>query len=140
MTGESVDEDLLARQSNLRFMLARGNKNANNDRRKIEIGWMEYDSVIDEFKQVRAKHGGGTRKVTIAKTARKEDILSTAKTLFFPMGSSPRSDAEHYTFDVKDFQENTIDDNLTVGDLYAETKLPLLRFYLLTKLKSPDAQ
>lgn len=34
---------------------------------------------------------------------------------------------------LTDFQQQPIQDGITVGELYKNTKLPLLRFYLTTK-------
>ncbi|KAL3978283.1 fumarate hydratase, class II [Sarotherodon galilaeus] len=45
--------------------------------RKIEIGWMHYDENTEVFKQVRARRGGGTRKIDICKDANKRDILQS---------------------------------------------------------------
>lgn len=54
--------------------------------RKIEIGWMHYDDENQAFKQVRAKRGGGTRKIDISKDAQKKDLIQEATGLFFPDG------------------------------------------------------
>ncbi|MED6246736.1 hypothetical protein ATANTOWER_022658 [Ataeniobius toweri] len=48
-------------------------KNALKSKRKIEIGWMAYDEEKQAFKQIRAKRGGGTRRVDVLKDAKKRD-------------------------------------------------------------------
>lgn len=58
------------------------------------------------------------------------------KELFFPNGISTKGPTEDFTFEVCDFKRNPIE-SLTVGGLYEQTKLKLLRFYICTKEKSP---
>ncbi|XP_023203265.1 uncharacterized protein LOC111611356 [Xiphophorus maculatus] len=47
-------------------------KNALKSKRKIEIGWLLYDEEQQAFKQVRARRGGGTKKVDVSKDAKKK--------------------------------------------------------------------
>lgn len=56
--------------------------------RNVEIGWIHSDGKI--AKQVRAKQGGGTRKIQMATDAGLKDILQEGKKLFFPDGISPK--------------------------------------------------
>ncbi|XP_030609353.1 uncharacterized protein LOC115797005 [Archocentrus centrarchus] len=108
-------------------------RNALKTKRKIEIGWMHYDEDADVFKQVRARRGGGTRKMVICKDAKKSDILQVAKDLFFPNGGNVRGPLTDFECDLKDYQEMTVDGGLTVGEMHNVTKLNILRFYLTTK-------
>ncbi|XP_019209152.1 uncharacterized protein LOC109197829 isoform X1 [Oreochromis niloticus] len=114
-------------------------RNALKRNRKIEIGWMHYDEDTEVFKQVRARRGGGTRKIDICKDAKKRDILQVATGLFFPDGGNIQGPLTDFDCDLKDYQEMIVDDALTVGELYHVTKLNILRFYLTTKKKQNDS-
>nr|XP_054588707.1 uncharacterized protein LOC129153501 [Nothobranchius furzeri] len=110
-------------------------KNALKSKRKIELGWMIYDEEIEAFKQVRAKRGGGTRRVDVSKDAKKNDIIQMAIDLFFPNGRNREGSLADFEVDLRDYQEVAVDDNITVGQLYIDTKLPVIRFYLTTRKK-----
>ncbi|XP_048010925.1 uncharacterized protein LOC125244747 isoform X2 [Megalobrama amblycephala] len=111
----------------------RRSKNALKSMRKIEIGWMHFRE--GKFTQVRSKRGGGTRKVTVSKDWRKKDILEKATKLFFPDVKCFSRSFTDFVVDVSDFQGQTIDDQITVGELYELTKLSMLRLYFTTKEK-----
>ncbi|XP_073449707.1 uncharacterized protein [Aquarana catesbeiana] len=102
--------------------------------RMIEVGWI--NEVKGTLKQVRTKQGGGTRKVKMSKEAGKTEILHEAKKLFFPNGNSPRGKESLFTFDVCDFQQNPLSDDITIGKMYELVKLSVLRFYLKTVIKA----
>ncbi|XP_078323566.1 uncharacterized protein LOC111103751 [Crassostrea virginica] len=106
-----------------------GNKNAAKSSRKLELGW------IHEGRQVRKKNGGGTRNVVFDKTATKKDILEKCKTLFFPNGKVKSLELKNLTFNILDFKETEFPDDLTVGEIYDQVKMGILRFYLSTNLK-----
>uniref|UniRef100_A0A1A8SKH0 Si:ch73-30l9.1 n=1 Tax=Nothobranchius rachovii TaxID=451742 RepID=A0A1A8SKH0_9TELE len=106
----------------------RNNKLAVRKTRKVELGW------IHEGKQQRKKNGGGTRRVDVPKEAKKSDILSVAKELFFPNGQSKKGKLEDFTCNILDYQEDDIlEEDMTVGELYSLLKMGILRFYLCTK-------
>lgn len=88
--------------------------------RKVEIGWMHYDNEKEAFKQVRAKRGGGTRKVDISKDAQKRDLIQEAIDLFFPDGRNSQGPLTDFELDLKDYQKVTVDDVITVGQLYTD--------------------
>lgn len=67
-------------------------------------------------------------------------ILEMGKELFFPDGISTKGPAEDFTFEVCDFKRNQINSEYTVGGLYEQTRLKLLRFYICTKEKSPSSE
>ncbi|XP_061165657.1 uncharacterized protein LOC133174566 [Saccostrea echinata] len=113
-----------------------GNKNAAKDTRQIEIGWIH--KTYHRYKQVRAKTGGGTRKIMLPKDAMKENIMEEAKRLFFPDGVSPKGPLSKFEFDIWDFSERKFRDNITLNEMYEETKMPLLRFYLSTYEKGTE--
>lgn len=110
-------------------------KNATKTMRKIEIGWMHYDDDTKDFKQVRTKRGGGTRKLEISKDAQKKDLMQEATGLFFPNGINKQGSLEYFELNLTNYQGVALDEVITVGQLYRETKLPLLRFYLTTQTK-----
>ena len=66
----------------------------------------------------------------------KADILHCAKEIFFPNGISKMGRLEDFEFDIKDFTQEVIKEKQSVRDMYEKTRLPLIRFYLSTRL--PD--
>lgn len=110
-------------------------RNAVKTMRKIELGWMHYDDEKETFKQVRTKRGGGTRKFEISKDAQKRDLIQEATDLFFPNGRNHLGSLRYFELDIKMFQDVGLDEVITVGQLYQDTKLPTLRFYLTTQKK-----
>ncbi|XP_065135175.2 uncharacterized protein [Paramisgurnus dabryanus] len=103
--------------------------------RNVEIGWIHSDGHI--AKQVRAKQGGGTRKIQLAVDAGLNDILQEGKKLFFPDGISPKGPESDFEFEVWDFKQNhlTDDTRLSIGTMYETARLTMLRFYIATKPK-----
>ncbi|XP_034048418.1 uncharacterized protein LOC117529683 [Thalassophryne amazonica] len=61
-----------------------------------------------------------------------------AKGLFFPNGNSTKGPVEDFTFTICDFKRNQIPMEDTVGNIYEQTKLRLLRFYLCSKEAEVD--
>ncbi|XP_030290693.1 uncharacterized protein LOC115592255 isoform X3 [Sparus aurata] len=106
--------------------------------RNVEIGWIHSDGNI--AKQVRAKQGGGTRKVQLASNAGFKDILEEGKKLFFPDGISPKGSESDFEFEVWDFKQNCLTDEncLSIGTMYETARLTMLRFYVATKPKEHD--
>ncbi|KAJ0012742.1 hypothetical protein NQD34_017076, partial [Periophthalmus magnuspinnatus] len=102
--------------------------------RIIEIGWIHTENKIT--KQVRAKQGGGTRKVTISTQAGFNDILEQGKSLFFPQGKSNKGAETDFDFEVWDFKQNPLPHEMSVEYIYNTVKLPILRFYLATQPKT----
>ena len=112
------------RESNRRM----GNRNAEKEKRKVEIGWIHKTG--NKSVQVRSKKGGGTRKLTMKKDATKKDLFEEGLSLFFPGGISSQGRADDLSFDLWDYQDKSMDESKTIGEMYRETKLPVLRFYL----------
>ena len=110
--------------------------NSTKDFRRIDLGW------IHEGIQVRAKQGGGTRKLNIHKDTSLSSILESAKSLFFPEGQSPKGNIKEVQCDICDFSCKILDTYTTsksVKDLYDETKLAHMRLYLSSrKLNLPQ--
>nr|XP_023670815.1 uncharacterized protein LOC111845548 [Paramormyrops kingsleyae] len=103
--------------------------------RNIEIGWIHKDGKI--AKQVRAKQGGGTRKIPMANEAGLKDILQEGKKLFFPDGVSPKGSESDFEFEVWDFKQNYLSDETcqSIGTMYETAKLTMLCFYIATTPK-----
>ncbi|KAK1899296.1 Urease subunit alpha [Dissostichus eleginoides] len=109
-------------------------RKAKQSTRNIEIGWVH---TIDKVtKQVRAKQGGGTRKVPINVHGGFNDILKEGKALFFPEGKSSKGHKSDFKFDVWDFKQNPFPNDVSIEMIYDTVKLPLLRFYIATQPKS----
>ena len=78
------------------------------------------------------RRGGGTRRVEVKKDARKEDLIEEGKKLFFPNGESSKGKIDNFKIDLWDFQDKSLPNDKSVGEIYEETKIPLLRFYFAT--------
>lgn len=108
-------------------------KRKTKETRYIEIGWLMYDKDEKRYRQMRCQSGGGTRRIAVAKDSLGSDILNVAKGLFFPEGISSQGPLEDFTYELLDFKNHPIQDNLTVAELYEVTALTKLRFYFATK-------
>ncbi|KAF3841534.1 hypothetical protein F7725_007396, partial [Dissostichus mawsoni] len=91
-------------------------RKAKQSTRNIEIGWVH---TIDKVtKQVRAKQGGGTRKVPINVHGGFNDILKEGKALFFPEGKSSKGHESDFKFDVWDFKQNPFPNDVSIEMIY----------------------
>lgn len=106
---------------------------AKQSTRKIEIGWIHTGNELT--KQVRAKQGGGTRKVTINIQAGFDEILKQGKALFFPEGESSKGHKSDFEFEVWDFKKNPLPKDVSIEKIYNTVKLPISRFYIATQPK-----
>ena len=109
-----------------------GTKNAAKKTRKIELGWLNFDSTTNTYKQVRKPRGGGTRKLDIMKEASKEDILQRATDVFFPGGVSKLGPLKEFRFDLRDFSEDMVSPTDTLEEMCTKTAMQTLRFSLTT--------
>ena len=107
-----------------------GNKFATKSSRRIEVGWLHYDRNISQFRQVREKSGGGTRKLVIPGSSDMGTILKYAKDLFFPNGKSNKGEIEDFAFEIANFDCNPLEQSMTVEDAYTTSKVRLIRLYL----------
>ncbi|CAJ1057723.1 uncharacterized protein LOC119795027 [Xyrichtys novacula] len=112
-------------------MARQRNRAGEKTSRKVEIGWLHFGK--NGYSQVRTNNGGGTRHAKLAKTTTVAQIMELGKGLFFPDGHSTKGPAEDFTFEICDFKMNKIPMDNTVGQMYEQTKLKLLRFYVCTK-------
>ncbi len=106
---------------------------AKSCKRNIEIGWLHDENGV--IKQVRARQGGGTRKLQLNAEARYDDILKEGKALFFPNANSTKGEEADFEFDVWDFKQNPLPKDVSVGMIYNTVKLPIVRFYVATRTK-----
>ncbi|XP_078332256.1 uncharacterized protein LOC144625415 [Crassostrea virginica] len=113
-----------------------GNRNAVKNTRYIELGWIHQTHL--RTKQVRSRTGGGTRKICLRKDSTKHDILQEALRLFFPNGESPKGKVNEFQTDLWDFSERVVKESMTIQEMYDETKMPMLRFYLATCPKTDN--
>ena len=102
------------------------NKNAIKTQKCIEIGWWHNGT------SVRAAKGGKSRKIDVDKHISAADLVTTAKSLFFPTGESAKGlKATSCTFEMRDFCQQPIPDNKTVEEVHADIKPSgILRFHL----------
>jgi len=138
---EKLKSRLQANESNVtesvpskrpRWKALSGNANAKKSTRIIELGWI-HKSTRNNRQQVRAKNGGGTRKVMLEKTSSKGDIAAKARQLFFPNDISIFGKWEEFAVDVTDFQQRSLPSEMTIDELYVSSGMPLLRYYLMTE-------
>lgn len=116
-----------------------GNKRAAKQSRLIELGWICNEHGHVSKSMVRTKDGGGFRRVTAQKCYVKKDILKLAQGVFFDReGVSKMGHVSQFVFNVWNFQEEELDENVSVGELYEKTGLSLLRFFLISERKLSD--
>jgi len=114
-----------------------GNKRAEKEKRRVEFGWKVCDGS-GRYHQVRAKNGGGTRHCVVDKSAGMSTLLQCAVDLFFPRGVSPGGPAEDFEFMLQDFAGRLLAMDKTVGDMYKESCIKMLRVYLCSRPKSSN--
>ncbi|CAH1106724.1 unnamed protein product [Psylliodes chrysocephalus] len=103
------------------------------NKRKIEVGWHNWNEGEHKYKQVRMNTGGGTRRILLPKMAKRDEILEKAKNLFFPNGKSSRGNLSEFKIDIQDFTGEYISQHETVDDMYLNRGVTILRFYLTSK-------
>jgi hypothetical protein len=126
------DEQDSTDSNDTRWSNLHSNANASKSTRRIEIGWMHKEEAGSGYSQVRARNGGGTRKLTVFKTETKKELLDKGKALFFPNGNSSKGNEAIMKFDLYDYQQNEFPDTISVGELNSKTLLSCLRFYIVT--------
>lgn len=96
-------------------------------KREEESSWDGYTNVAVKVFRLEAKREG---KLTQSKDATKKDLLDMGKMLFFPNGQSSKGSQNDFEFDVWDYQDRSMDENSTVGQMYKDTNMSILRCYL----------
>ncbi|XP_038160923.1 uncharacterized protein LOC119796437 [Cyprinodon tularosa] len=107
------------------------NSNAVKSKRRIEVGWLHFQS--GDFHQVRSKCGGGTRHLEMEKTTTVSEVMTTAKELFFPGGLSSKGSIMDFTLSMCDFKRQAVPLDSTLSELYEQFKSKMVRLYLCTK-------
>ncbi|XP_061180800.1 uncharacterized protein LOC133189443 [Saccostrea echinata] len=108
----------------------KGNQNATKESRKIKLGIKS--KLDDTFVNIRVKKGGGPRDITVKKSSKKKELIEQAKELYFgKSGTSKLGCVDDFSFDMQNFEEDILDDEISVGKLYEQTGLSKLTFYLL---------
>ncbi|XP_069376383.1 uncharacterized protein [Paralichthys olivaceus] len=110
-----------------------GNKHAVKTTRRVEMGWLHFDNGT--YHQIKTKNGGGTRHLSVQKSVTMGELLETGKSLFFPNGFSSKGPVEDFEFDIRNYSHNEVSPEVTVSQLYEQTKLRMLRIYTTTKAK-----
>jgi hypothetical protein len=115
----------------------RGNTNAFKEQRQVEFAWL-HSTRTGGMKQVYKKGGGGTRKFSVSRNWVRENLLEAAVKLYFngPNGTSSVGSRDDMLLDIYDYKRCSLNDKVTVGQLYSESKLSLLRFYLVSIVKT----
>ncbi|CAC5363096.1 unnamed protein product [Mytilus coruscus] len=116
-----------------------GNSNAWKQTKKVSIGWLNYDVSASQFRQVKEKHGGSTRKFDFHKDEGKDEVLVKGKAVFFPGGVSKIGNMNEFELELRDFSHQLIKSNDTIEELYDKTGVSMLRFYLSTTPKNKEA-
>lgn len=75
-------------------------------------------------------------KQELSKDAVIEDILAISKGKYFKEEKSRLGKWTDFDIDILDFEENSLPENETVGNMYERTGIKRLRFYLATKIKT----
>ena len=114
------------------------NKNAAKQLRRVELGWLNRKGPV--YKQVRAPSGGGTRNFSVEKDLTVSDLFEVAVETFFPQGKSKLGNKEDFKMEMRDFKGEYLCPSDTIEEMYARSKLKMLRFYLHTELKCAPEQ
>jgi len=100
--------------------------------RILELGWLNFNYEVRQYKQVRYKRGGGTRKILTECTSMMDDLMKVAKGLFFPEGMSVEGKEEVRAFETGGFDGCVVDFHMTVEELYTCLMAVMLRVYVMT--------
>lgn len=102
-----------------------GNRFAVKVTRRVEMGWLNFERGT--YHQIRTRNGGGTRHLSVQKSITMGELLQTGKELFFPNGQSSKGPVENFEFDIRDYSHNAVSLEVTVAQLYEQSKLRILR-------------
>ncbi|GLD71016.1 uncharacterized protein AKAME5_002233600 [Lates japonicus] len=97
------------------------------------MGWLHFDNGT--YHQIKTRNGGGTRHLSVHKSITMGELLETGKGLFFPNGFSSKGPVEEFEFDIRDYSHNEVSPEVTVSQLYEQTKLRMLHIYTTSKAK-----
>ena len=120
--------------SALKSLKLTGNKNAEKEERRLELGCKHFDGK--EFVQIRQQRGGGIRHLKGKKDVSMLDIQKTALDLFFPNGISSMGNVDNFDIRIADNMDDITDLSTTLNAQYELRKYKLMRLYLCTKRAS----
>ena len=111
-----------------------GNTNAESTERRVEVGWLNFDSKSASFKQVRSTTGGGVWSLTVTKSITLSAVMDVSINNFFPNGMSIRGPLENFSFEMSDRKGSPLEMTSTVEEAYDQESFPkrVLRFNLRT--------
>ena len=107
--------------------------------RLIHLGWQSFNEKKRKYTNV--KKSGGARSVEMAKDASTDDLIETAKSLFFPDGKSHLGSKDLFTFKLGNFGCDIISEYIgkqepfTLERYVKYNKLTHVRLYLLSRKK-----
>lgn len=103
--------------------------------RQIQIGWLHSEDG-GTYIQIKTKNGGGTRNIAVPKMADKNYILQKGKEIFFRDGKSSKGEENYFDFNLFDYSQCPITEEITVEEMYKTTGFTRLRFYVATTRKT----
>jgi len=132
-TGENMEK---------RKMVMKDNKYAKRNTRRIEVGWLHYESKSNNaVRQVRPAKGGGTRHLMVASDTTVAQVMQSALDIYFPDGVSQKGRLEDFEFSTVNFDLSQVLHTDTISQLYERKSVKMLRLYLHTQHKDcSDAQ
>lgn len=92
-----------------------------------------FEEVRGSFVQIKEKRGGGIRHLKALKSATMAELLECGKKLFFPNGKNKLGDINEFEMKLRDFTEDELDPQTTLGEQYEMRKVKILRLYLSCK-------
>ena len=117
----------------LRSQKAVGNRNAQKEVRRVEVGWISLNPCNQKYMQIYEPSGGGIKHVTYPVDTKLAVVMDDAKGWFFPGGRSRRGDVNDFELFMTDSTHEPIDLQETVENRYNVQKQKLLRLYLASK-------
>lgn len=118
-------------KSSKKLLLLSGNKYAQKEQRRLDIGWLMKDK--NGTKQVRTKTGGGSRSVTFNVRDTMQDVMAKAVELFFPNGqSTSKGGIDDYEISMTNFDMTKVNLDVTIDEIYKASHMKMLRVYLCT--------
>ena len=106
-------------------------------RKKVLLGWKNYDITRARYIPVRTSKGGGSRTENFSCDATKQIIIDKMKSLFFHNGRSAIGSVSEFNFQLGNFKGDIIDENseglFQLTEYINLHKLSKTRLYLMTK-------
>lgn len=112
-------------------------------KRKVNLGWLNFDEKNKTYIHVRAKNGGGTRMVDIPVSADKDTIILIGKEIFFPDGESLNGKINDFSFSLSNFkceelQARQDSGKFTLQEYIDKNKMKRIVLYITTKKKQVE--